>query len=68
MRGIQKVAVVAGATVVFVFVGGGSALGRASTGPGGSGSAERGAAQSAEVQHGQAASSVPRSHEPGTQP
>jgi ABC-type xylose transport system permease subunit len=64
MRGIQKVAVVAAATVVFVFVGGGSALGRASTGTGGSGCAT----ESAGVQHEQAASSVTCSHEPEAQP
>ena len=58
MRGIQKVAVVAAATVVFVFVGGGSALGRA----------DGGATESAGVQQEQAASSVTRSHEPEAQP
>ena len=70
MRGIHKVAVVAAATVVFVFVGGGSAVGRAgvSTGTGGSGWADGGAAESAGVQQEQAASSVTRSHEPEAQP
>ena len=70
MRGIQEIAIVAAATIVFVFVGGGSALGQAgaSTGTGGNGCADGGATQSAVVQQGQAASCVTGPHEPEVQP